>query len=132
MDWENYLDILIGWVHDKNYHVILEDNGDNSICSISKTIEINNSTTLENKVYYLVHECGHLLVYKNKSLFELENAKRFGENTSSFKTLRVMEEVEAWKRGWNLALRLDIKLDPDKFEKKMLRALKKYIDWAAQ
>jgi Zn-dependent peptidase ImmA (M78 family) len=71
-EWVQAINILEVWANERGYHVEFCENGDNSICSVSKIIEINSSISVENQVYYLLHECGHALVFDNGSFYNFD------------------------------------------------------------
>ena len=41
------------------------------------------------------------------------------------------EEIEAWNRGYSLALRLNLNLNKDKFDREKASAIKTYAFWAS-
>jgi len=130
--WKEYRGALEGWVIDKGYSIDFVRGGDNSICSVSKYIEINSRHNLEHQVYYLLHECGHLLIFENGSKYNFrEMEKKYSKKTNSNNIFVVIEESEAWYRGMMLGKRLGMEIDEKKWEKAMTRALKTYLDWAA-
>lgn len=130
--WSVCLESLVTWAAEKGYHVEFVYQGDDSMCHISKLIEIDSALSLEKQVIHLLHECGHVLVFGNKDFFDFIKIRNsYSETSNTFKVFRVIEEQEAWKRGFKLAKRLHIPIDEDKWEKSMVKALKKYIDWAA-
>jgi hypothetical protein len=99
------------------------------------TIVINSSLSLSKKVVYLLHECGHVLIDSE------EDCPRFGKGYPSFHVLNVrktfshrssivFEELEAWKRGWDLAKRLKLKVSKSFYSKQKNKALKIYFHWA--
>lgn len=130
--WTGSLEALVVWAFDRGYHVEFVKNGDDCICHISKTIEINSSNPLENQVMYLLHECGHALIFDNGGFLDFAYVRdKENAGTSKFKVYRLAEEIEAWKRGFNLANRLKIPLNDEKWDRAVVRAIKKYINWAA-
>lgn len=131
MDWTIHINNLIYWADEKGYHVTLEKNGDDSICYISKIIEINNSMPPKTQVIRLLHECGHVLIFENGSPYNFERKRVLPEDSTPFKVFTVIEEVEAWKRGKELAKRLNIPIEDEEWEGNMVKAIKKYINWAA-
>jgi hypothetical protein len=131
MDWNLHINNLIYWANDRGYEVELVKGGDDSICHISKHIEINSSSRPELQVIRLLHECGHALIFDNGSSFNFKEKRDYPKNTTAYKVFSVMEEVEAWKRGKDLAKRLNIPIEEAEWEKDMVRALKKYINWAS-
>ena len=132
MDWSHALECLEFWAKDRGYHGEFVKNGDDSLCYINKIIEINSSSSLENQVYRLLHECGHVLIIENSSVINFDKLRdqEFDQKTVYFKSLTVIEEAEAWKRGIQLARRLEIPVDYEKFESSMIKAISKYIRWA--
>jgi len=131
MDWNGHLDSLIVWAEKNGYHVDIERGNDDCICPESKIIEINSSSSLKTQVIRLLHECGHALIFKNGSTFEFEDKKKYAERTVPYKVFTVIEEAEAWRRGRELAKRLQIPIDDEEWERNMVRALKRYINWAS-
>lgn len=131
-DWEGMLDVLCAWAHERNYYISFVRGGDNSICTISKYIEINSRHTKEDQLYYLLHECGHMLVDINGSVLDVKEGRvKHASRTSTHKIFTIIEEVEAWKRGYALAGRLKIPINQSRWESVMTRALKTYVNWAA-
>ena len=131
MDWESHRESLIIWAEQNHYHVNLVKNGDDAVCWISKIIEINSSKSMETQVIRLAHECGHVLIFKNGSVIDFREKQSASNKTVSYKVYTVIEEVEAWKRGRELVRRLAIPIDDSRWEKDMVSALKKYINWAS-
>ena len=131
MDAQCYLDLLVIWAYDRGYSVFFERNGDDSICDNSKIISIKNTVTKESQLFTLLHECGHLLIYKNGDVFNLNDIRAsYSEGSQIYKTYRVIEEIEAWKRGRQLAKRLNISIDQDRWDRAISRAITKYIKWS--
>lgn len=132
MDYNDAISSLIYWANLKGYIVSITRYGDDSVDSVSKIIEINSNNSVQTQLYVLLHECGHVLVTKNKSSIGIESVlSAYSEKTSIHKVFRVVEEVEAWKRGRALAERLGISVDQKKWDKYVARALKKYMYWAS-
>ena len=140
-DLEHYLSIFTAWAEDKGYFVFFEEDVDDCICPISKLIEINSSASLRQQVYCLLHECGHALIIDNGSFWEYPKKKLLDsvelsptserKLSDSERVFTVVEEIEAWKRGFKLSERLKIPVDKKEWEAEMIDAIKKYIDWAA-
>jgi|TARA_R110001583_G_scaffold16234_11_gene66244 hypothetical protein len=124
---------VVGWAYDKGYHVAFDRYGDNSVCYESKTVSIKNTSPIRVQLHTLLHECGHILVHVNNSPFDFKRVdERFSSQTSTKKVYTVIEEVEAWKRGKQLASRLYISLDEDKWDMSVARAIKAYMKWALE
>ena len=122
---------VVAWAYDKGYHVYFDKHGDNTVCYESKVISIKNTSANHVQLHTLLHECGHILVHVNDSPFDFSRVdERFGPNTSTRRVYTVIEEVEAWKRGKQLARRLHINLDEDVWDMAVARAIKTYMSWA--
>ncbi len=128
---------VFSWLCNKKYEVIFHNNSDSVIFS-DKKIFIDKRSTLENQLYSILHECGHILQHQNKSSFNrsfkyqhvAENDKR-KERSYAYRLSVLEEEIDAWKRGKKLAKRLNIKIDEIKFEKYKAKYTMTYVDWAA-
>tara|TARA_B100000131_G_C18078167_1_gene597189 strand:+ start:795 stop:1196 length:402 start_codon:yes stop_codon:yes gene_type:complete len=131
MDYNDSIVSLICWAQDYGYDVQIDRYGDDSIDEESRIISINSKNSIETQLYVLLHECGHLLIYKNGSSFGLKDVmSKYSERTKIHRVFRVIEEAEAWKRGRSLANRLYIDIDDEKWNRAVARALGKYMDWA--
>jgi hypothetical protein len=126
------IECLTSWANDKNYTVEFIKNGDDSICPISKQIEINSSKPSDVQFYRLLHECGHALIFENGGKIKSKAAHLEKQDSAEERTFTVIEEVEAWKRGLQLAKRLKIPVDEKRWEQAMVAAIRKYILWAAK
>ena len=131
MDWNLHINNLIYWANKKGYHVEISKEGDDSICYISKVIEINSSSKESVQVIRLLHECGHVLIFEHDSIFNFKDKRDSPKECVAHKVFTVIEEIEAWKRGRELAKRLEIPIEEAEWESDMVRALKKYINWAS-
>ena len=131
MDLKESIDQVTYWASDKNYIVLFEKDGDDSVDCCSKIISIKSTNILETQLYVLLHECGHVLIDENKSVFDFKGVYcSFGEKSKTHKAFRIIEEVEAWKRGRVLADRLGIYINEDKWNGAVSRAIYKYMQWA--
>jgi len=86
-------------------------------------ITYNKRLKLENQIYSILHECGHLIIqnsacydqrYKiqKDALFDGRKKRSLRWRINSLK-----EEFDAWDRGKQLAKKLGIKIDPDEYDK---------------
>lgn len=99
-----------------------ESSGSNDICFESKSIEINKDLPLEDQIFILSHECGHILAAKKK--FLPNKSDNFLQNN----IFRLREEYEAWESGLNVLKNLEIPFDKNKFQAFMSKSIKKYIN----
>jgi hypothetical protein len=132
------IEILTEWANKKGYEVVIQRELVDQLSFDDKTIYIQNRQGVENQVYSLLHECGHLLVSISQKGFERSyplyaySANRRTERTNKYKVSLVAEEYEAWTRGKRLAERLNIPVDKNKFDKAMVDAVMSYLRWAGR
>ena len=132
MSYSHYLDIVTGWAEDKGYFVLFEEDGDDAIDCISKVISIKSTNRIETQLYVLLHECGHALVRENGSIFDFEGVEsQYSKRSKISRVFVLMEEVEAWKRGFSLANRLGIPIDIDRWNRAVSKAIWKYAEWTS-
>ncbi len=134
MDWEKNFWRVVNWAEDRGYFVDIEGN-DNCMCHKSKIIELDVSqTNYEVKTYILLHESGHALIHFSPGKMNLLPAERRTEKILNIeeKTRVVLEEAEAWKRGYRLGIRLGIPIDNKTWETEQAEALSKYMKWALE
>ena len=134
MDHEDALNTIIIWFQKKGYHVELERDGEDAIDRPGKFVSINSTRSLETQLHVILHEAGHLLVEKSDKITNgiPEVLNKYSEKSKIHKTFTVIEEIEAWKRGLNLANRLGIKINKEKWNKDVARAIYKYMVWATE
>ncbi len=119
------------------YEIVEGSNEINACDRETKQITICSRLGIENKLYTLLHECGHALIRENLGRFEKEytvQVEAWGDarkmRSARYKVETIEEEIEAWKRGKRLASRLGIKLNEDKFNAHKTECLMSYILWA--
>lgn len=91
-------------------------------------ISIDSSKTPEQQLYVLLHEAGHVVLRSNVAEF----AERFPD--SCRETLHgrleiLKEEVLAWDISLEIANRLGIKVEKEKWKENYRNALEKYTRW---
>ncbi len=84
MDQEKEFNKIHTWIVHKGYHLIVDSKIDNGIDHKSKIISLNSRYNKTDKIYILLHECGHLLALSNKKskFFLLKDS--FEEGSASF------------------------------------------------
>ena len=133
---EKSIEILTNWVEKKNHSVELQNQLPDQLSYEDRTIYIHTRQGIENQVYSLLHECGHLLIFLDNKSFERSYpmyayaATKRQEGTNKWKVSVIAEEYEAWKRGRKLAAKLNIPVDKKKYDKAMTDAIMSYIKWA--
>ena len=93
----------------------------------------------KNKLYSLLHECGHALAFNSKGYknnFPTLAAMRFKDSKvnkrrNAYKCEVIAEELDAWRRGLNLAGRLKINLNKEDYNNYASRWVMTYIREAA-
>jgi hypothetical protein len=126
------IDVLVGWLDEKDYYVEFDKKGDDSVALADKIVSINTTRSTETQLYILLHECGHVLIHNNDNTVGYREVQEsFKERSNIHRVFSVMEEAEAWKRGKRLARKLGIEINEEKWNKDLSRALNKYIRWAA-
>jgi len=128
---------VVCWADSRGIDVIVDSEYEDAYWSDVKQITISSKNRIENRLYSLLHECGHALVRTNKTSFakqypahaDISYDKRV-TNSRKYKVSIIEEEVEAWKRGLRLAKRLGIDIDEYKYNKLKTKCLMSYINWA--
>lgn len=124
------------WAYSKGYDVLLETDGADGVYFTCNQIVLNSRNHIEKRLYILLHECGHILINNNSfdRVFSLSldtEAIMGGKKVSRKRRVaKLAEEIEAWKRGENLARRLGVKINEEKFDKIRSDAIMSYVEWA--
>lgn len=124
---------ILSWCAKRSISVTFSNTAENY--RDGSEIVISGRMSERRKVVYLLHECGHWLIDSKKE------CKRFGtgypsqhlsrvNKTFSYRSSVVFEELEAWKRGWDLGKRLKVRVTKEFFENQKSKALKLYFEWA--
>ena len=136
---QSYYYAVVQYAEETLGYTVVEDADFVDCCkSDSKVIEIYSLNGVESRLFALLHECGHALIRKNWTKFKTQypaHAEHDGDGrkeTKRFKISTLEEEFEAWKRGWKLPKRLNLKLDKDAYTKHKNKYIMTYIDWAAK
>lgn len=133
MDNINYkedLEKLISWATDKGYSIDISAEGDNSVDRGAKIISLSNKRPLKYQVCVLLHECGHIQIFENEGTLCMDRIRsNWSANSRKAKTSILIEEVEAWRRGTNLAKKLKLSVSDDDIKLNMINAILKYAKW---
>ena len=132
---QKHFETLEEWLLKKGFEVFVYTDAPNCVFWNVSEIHINSRMHTEKRLYTLIHECGHVLVNRNRErVFRLSKNALVSHDSRISREKRVSvisEETEAWRKGENLANRLDIKFDINKFDKFKTTCLMGYIHWAA-
>lgn len=124
-NWTNELGFT---VHFSNQDYVLFD---------EKKIFLNPTQTSLNLIYAFLHECGHIILSKEKNYKRnfkiLDEAFIDGRRMRGqlFKYKQLKEEMIAWERGFELAKELGIKLNKVNYDKYAARCFMTYVKFAA-
>ena len=91
-------------------------------------ISINSSKGIEQQLFVLLHEAGHVILRSNPAEF----ASRFPDSCRDTLCGRIeilREEVLAWEKAHEVADRLGIAVEEEKWKENYRDALEKYIRW---
>ena len=127
---------LVEWLAKRGYSVHTYTDACDSVQWYVKEVHISTRQHAENRLYALLHECGHILIEDNRDrLYQLSYQVSADSPLYPSREKRVAllaEEFEAWKRGERLANRLGIQISVEKYDTQRTRSLMSYIHWAAQ
>jgi hypothetical protein len=130
LKYKDDLEKLTSWALDKGYSVEISMDGDNSVDREAKLISLSNKRPLEHQVCVLLHECGHIQIFENEGTLCMEDIRsKWSENSRKAKTSVLIEEVEAWRRGINLARKLRLSINLETIKLNMVNAILKYAQW---
>ena len=134
MGFHEGFDRVVEWLDKRGYEVYIGTDVEDSVWYANKRIYINSRQHIQNRLYALLHECGHILVNDNRDrVYELSYQATGEGRVRPSKQKRVAilaEEFEAWKRGERLADRLGIEINTEKYDQERTRAIMSYIEWA--
>ncbi len=126
---------ICDWAHDRGYLVDLypADHEADEVDPATKVITIATGQTLRQKVWAALHECGHILGYEARDFLFSDAPHRITPRMSPRSRLAVVEnELDAWRRGWRLAERLELGLSARSYEKEAAIWVLTYVIDAAR
>lgn len=135
--FQHGLDTLVEWVNNKNYNVEFDYCIRDEFRPAEKTIAVNTRQGIENRLYTLMHECGHLLLQVNEKRYEKRypssakmsycNSNVKLERSPKYKIDILSEELDAWRKGKDLANRLDIYYNEENYYNVMSKCVYSYV-----
>jgi len=135
--FESGIEELIEWTNKKGYDIEFDYCVQDEFRAGDRMITISTRQGREKQLYSLLHECGHLILQNNENLYNdkypssakmaycLSN-KRL-EESSKYKVDVMAEEIDAWRKGKDLAKRLDIYIEEDNYYSVSTKCLYTYI-----
>lgn len=131
------------WLHKKGFELCLQPKAEDSVDFEERRVSINSSDAYYVRIGSALHECGHILIF----LARCRNpVKRFSGSTLQeqcflkgrrkprsrrFRIACLQEELDAWDRGLDLAVRLGVRVNKKVLEKDRIKALMTYVGYAA-
>jgi hypothetical protein len=135
------IESAVEWAEKKGVSVEFDYCVQDEYRSADGLITINTRQGMENRLYALLHECGHLALDSNEALY----SKRFPTSmklaikgnkaltrSKKYKVDTMAEEIDAWRKGRELAHRLDIYVDDEKYYNLQVECLYGYIQHLAR
>lgn len=131
------LNTLIEWCQKRGLTVLFGKHENGTYDECYRTIVIAANALPEKQVFYLLHECGHHLVFShpgNPNRFEMGYPQTDKSVTRTFqhRLACLEEEMEAWQRGRSLAKKLKLKFNEVNLEKLRIHCLTTYVKWACK
>lgn len=130
---------LCEWVNSNGFEVKENCRALDRVDFSEKTIYINSQYKYENKLYTLLHECGHLKTDKNLKTFlkyhpiySTDQSDGRVIKSKAYKVCLVSEELKAWHNGFRLAKKLGFEINKKNYDKVMVDSVFTYISWAGR
>jgi len=135
--FETGIEELIEWTNKKGYDIEFDYCVQDEFRPGDKMITISTRQGREKQLYSLLHECGHLILQNNDDLYNTKypssakmayctNNKRL-ERSPKYKVDVMTEEIDAWRKGKDLAKRLDIYIEEEEYYLVSTKCLYTYI-----
>lgn len=103
-----------------------------------KKIYINSRKHAETRFYTLLHEIGHAAIYRYSSVSFARDYPMFYqfsdgrvERSYAYRVSTVAEELEAWRRGRNIARKKGLYVNDEKYDSIVTESVMSYINWAS-
>ena len=135
------IESVVEWAEKKGVSVEFDYCVQDEYRSADNLITVNTRQGIENQLYSLLHECGHLALDKNEKLY----SKRFPtsmklaiksnkalERSKKYKVDVMAEEIDAWRKGREIANRLDVYVNDEKYYNIQTECLYSYIQHLAR
>ena len=127
---------LLEYCYSKNLKVLY---GTEDCCFPSLSlISINSSQNYKNRTYTLLHEIGHIEIYKNKnewqqsfSIFSSDCTDGRVKRSKKYQVSLIAEEIDAWRIGMSIAEEAGIFIDKEEYINMMNSCVFTYINSAS-
>lgn len=122
---------LVDWISKQGYNFKFSNS--DQVDWNTATVMVYPNPNQEHLLYSLLHECGHVIVgnynsyYKEfKSLTKANyDSRHCKSNIYRYKKLK--EEMDAWEEGKNLAKKLKIRINKDRYDKYAAKWFMTYV-----
>jgi len=135
--FESGIEELIEWTNKKGYDIEFDYCVHDEFRADDRMITISTRQGRENQLYAILHECGHLILQNNENLYNQKypssakmayfTSNKKLERSPKYKVDVLTEEIDAWRKGKDLAKRLEIYIDEDKYYSVMSKCVYSYI-----
>ena len=135
------IESAVEWARKKGVRVEFDYCVQDEYRSSDGLITISTRQGIENQLYSLLHECGHLALDINPKLYSKSfptsmklayKSNKALERSKKYKVDIMSEEIDAWRKGRELANRLDIYVDDEKYYNLKVECLYGYIQHLAR
>jgi hypothetical protein len=139
--YSKHISKLVQWAKTKRHITVVFATGQvDRFLPEDRLIIIDDTQSEENKLYTLLHECGHALnrdgkmSYRNGKYHLLEKSELTGIPIKSYayRVQVIEEEMRAWKNGGDLANKIGVKFDEKAYESCAAKCIMTYVDWASE
>lgn len=128
---------VVDYCEDNNMKVIFYD-GDGDACyPATGLICINRSQSWKKRLFALLHEVGHIQIYRNKenwekdfSVYACSNIDGRIQRSKKFQVSLIAEEIDAWRIGRQIAKDINVFIDSEEYINMMNRCVFTYIQTA--
>jgi hypothetical protein len=135
--WKDQFDDLEIWLLDKGYNLEVAHDVEDCVILEDKLVCIQSRSRVETRYYSLLHECGHILVSNTLKQWK-QDIPLYAQDTiyidarktrgTPFKVSLIAEEIEAWKRGRRMALKMGHYIDNTRYNKLMSDCVYSHIE----
>ena len=102
-------------------------------------ISINNRQNYKNRTYALLHEIGHIEIFKNKkewqksfSIFTSDCTDGRVKRSKKYQVSLIAEEIDAWRIGMSIAEDIGIFIDEEEYISMMNSCVFTYVKSASE
>ena len=130
------LDKVVAWCRTRGVSVLFGRKQNGVYDTGTKTIVISASARPLRQVIYLLHECGHHLIGDEDHHGRFNAGYPMASDPAAERSFKhrlacLEEEMEAWHRGWKLAMRLSLATTREQYDEIREECLRTYVGWAA-